>query len=233
MKSNLYILIILFLAISAAPLSGQKGGKKITITGNVSDDIKSPVIGAIITIDGKQTNISTNRLGNYKLKVKPSDLKIGVLISTNYVIEEPIAGKTKVDITIPAAAHQQIVSQILDPGDEAINIGYGTVKKRDLLTSVSKIDGNTNKYASYTNIYDMLRGTVPGVQVVGNSIKIQGAGSLMSGTEPLFVVDGTIVNGISNISPVEVRSVEVLKGSSAAIYGSRGANGVILITLRK
>jgi TonB-dependent SusC/RagA subfamily outer membrane receptor len=75
----------------------------------------------------------------------------------------------------------------------------------------------------------MIKGEVPGVQVNGTSITIRGTGSIMSSTEPLFIVDGIAVNQISDISPVEVKSIEVLKGASASIYGSRGANGVILI----
>jgi TonB-dependent SusC/RagA subfamily outer membrane receptor len=76
----------------------------------------------------------------------------------------------------------------------------------------------------------MINGQVPGVEVNGTSIKIQNATSFMLGTEPLFVVDGMIVPGIGDISPMDVKSIEVLKGASASIYGSRGANGVILIT---
>ena len=77
----------------------------------------------------------------------------------------------------------------------------------------------------------MIRGEVPGVQVNGTSIIIQGASSLTLSTEPLFVVDGIVVNSIDYISPISVKSIEILKGSAASIYGSRGANGVILIRL--
>ena len=79
----------------------------------------------------------------------------------------------------------------------------------------------------------MIRGQVPGVRVIGKSINIQNANSFMMGTKPLFVVDGTTVESIDNIPPQLVRSIEVLKGASASIYGSRGANGVILITLKR
>jgi TonB-dependent SusC/RagA subfamily outer membrane receptor len=78
----------------------------------------------------------------------------------------------------------------------------------------------------------MIKGEVAGVEVIGTSIRIRGTSSLMSGTQPLLVVDGVTVNSIDNILPMMVKSIEVLKGSGAAIYGSRGANGVILITLK-
>jgi TonB-dependent SusC/RagA subfamily outer membrane receptor len=77
----------------------------------------------------------------------------------------------------------------------------------------------------------MIQGKVPGVDVVGNKITIRGVGSLNLSSDPLFVVDGVAVSSIDNISPREVKSITVLKGASAAIYGTRGANGVILITL--
>ena len=121
-------------------------------------------------------------------------------------------------------------NKTINKGEEDVNIGYGTVKRKDLLTPVSKVDGTDRRYASYPNVYEMLRGQ-PGVQVVGTSVKIQGASSLTSGTEPLFVIDGVITNNLNGIQPVMVKSIEILKGPSASIYGSRGANGVILITL--
>lgn len=229
-----YLLTATFcLFVSFSLASAQKAPKKILITGTVIDDTNTPVVGGILTIDRKSTNNSTNRKGEFKMKVDPEAKNIGVLVTKNEIYEQPIAGKTSVKITIPTSARQQIEDQIMKPGDEAVNIGYGTVKQRDLLTSVNRIDATQSKYAGYTNIYDMIKGTVPGVQVVGQSVRIQGASSLMLSTEPLYVVDGSVVNSIANIPPIEVKSVEVLKGSSAAIYGSRGANGVILITLKK
>ena len=115
--------------------------------------------------------------------------------------------------------------------EEAIDMGYGTVKKKTLTGSVEKIDGTQSKYASYNTVYEMLRGAVPGVVVNGTSIMIRGASTVNSGTEPMFVVDGVPVNTIDNIQPQMVKSIQVLKGSSAAIYGLRGSNGVIIITL--
>jgi len=83
----------------------------------------------------------------------------------------------------------------------------------------------------YTNIYDMMRGRVPGVSVSGNKITVRGVNSVNMGTDPLFIVDGVTVSSIDNISPQMVKSISVLKGPEASIYGTRGACGVILITL--
>ncbi len=119
----------------------------------------------------------------------------------------------------------------IDPGDEPIDIGYTVVKRKSVTASVGKIDGSNPKYASYSTIYEMIRGEVPGVHVNGNSIMIRGATTLYGSTEPLFIVDGVPVITIDNIQPQMVKSIEVLKGSAASIYGARGSNGVILINL--
>ncbi len=116
--------------------------------------------------------------------------------------------------------------------DDKVNIGYGSVDKKNLTTPVSKMNVEQSNYGSYRDIYDLIQGKFAGVEVKGKSIRIQGANSFMASTEPLFVVDGIVVESIDNIRPVEVKSIEVLKGASAAVYGSRGGNGVILITLK-
>jgi TonB-dependent SusC/RagA subfamily outer membrane receptor len=116
--------------------------------------------------------------------------------------------------------------------ENKVDIGYGKIEKEDVTSQINKLNSDRNKYASYSNVYDMLKGAVPGVQVIGKSIIIQGMSSRTMTNEPLFVVNGIIVTSIDDILPVEVKSVEVLKGGTASIYGSRGANGVILISLK-
>jgi TonB-dependent SusC/RagA subfamily outer membrane receptor len=118
--------------------------------------------------------------------------------------------------------------------NETVDIGYGTDKKEQTTGSVKKSDINKATGKSYLNIYDMIKSEVAGVIVNGTSIQLQqGPGSFTSSTEPLFVVDGTIVYDISSVIPSQVRSISLLKGSAASIYGARGANGVIVITLIK
>ena len=227
--------IILCLIIALVPFNislSQKAGKKMKITGYVVDGTQSSIANAIVMIDGKNTDIFTDSRGYYKIKVKPGSNKIGIFTMTNGIVEEPIEGRTRINFTFEGSVPDQIAERI-DPLDDAVDIGYGTVKKRNMSGNVSKIDGTNPKYASYRTIYDMIRGELPGVQVNGTSIRIQGASSLLLSTEPLFVVDGITVNSISDIQPMMVKSIQVLKGSSAAIYGSRGANGVILINLIK
>ncbi|NLJ44069.1 MAG: TonB-dependent receptor plug domain-containing protein [Bacteroidales bacterium] len=209
---------------------GQKTNRKVTISGYVVDGTQSSVANAIVTVDGQKTDVLTNDKGYYKIKVKPGSAKIGILTLTNGALEEEINGRTRINFQFEGSVPDQVVEKA-SPDDDVVDIGYGKVKRRDVTSNVNKIDGNNPKYASYRNIYDMIRGEVPGVQVVGNSIKIQGASSLTLSTEPLYVVDGVTVNSIDNILPYQVKSIQVLKGSSASIYGSRGANGVIVINL--
>ena len=111
-----------------------------------------------------------------------------------------------------------------------VNIGYGTMPEDQLTSSVStvKIDENV----PYTTIYEMIQGRCAGVIVNGSSITIRGVGSINLSSQPLFIVDGVEMNDISFIHPRDVKDIQVLKDSSASIYGSRGANGVILITLK-
>ncbi len=121
--------------------------------------------------------------------------------------------------------------------EESINIGYGTISKKNLTTSVSQVKVRQEEVSSYANIGEYLSGRVPGliVQKVGSTYKysVRGINSINSSTDPLFVVDGAVVMDIDSINPRDIKSVEVLKDASASIYGTRGACGVILITTRR
>lgn len=231
------IFLILCALITVTTISGQKSdkksNKKITISGYVTDQTQKPVANAIVMIDGEKTQKFTNEKGFYKIKVKPDAGKIGIFTLTSGALEEQVNSRSRINFTFPGSVPDQ-VNPSVQAGDEDINVGYGTVKKRNLTTPVNQIDVTQSKYASYRNMYEVLKsGTVPGVIVSGTSIKIQGASSLTLSTEPLFVVDGVTVSSIDDIQPQMVKSIQVLKGSSASIYGSRGANGVILINLLK
>jgi TonB-dependent SusC/RagA subfamily outer membrane receptor len=230
MKSKIVLILVLTL-MAGATISGQNSKRKITVTGIVVDAGQKPVADAIIIIDNNKTGKTTNQDGSYKIKVEPSAQMIGIFTDITGVIEEPINGRKTINFTLSVTVPKQSWNQ-KDPGsEEEINIGYGSVKKKDLTQPVNSLDGRQNKYASYTNIYEMIKGEIPGVRVNGTSINIQGASSFLSSTEPLIVVDGVPTESITFISPQSVKSIEVLKGASAAIYGSRGGNGVILINL--
>ena len=118
--------------------------------------------------------------------------------------------------------------------DSEVNIGYGTVKRGDLTTSVSSLNMEKDSQTkSYADMYEYLQGRVPGLQVTPDKrIIIRGIGSINSSNDPLILVDGSEITDLSTINPNDVKSVDVLKDASASIYGVRGANGVILITTK-
>lgn len=227
-----YLFLLIFFVLLSTTSFGQKPPKKLTITGVVLDINQKPVSGAFIFIDNQKTNTVTDEKGFYKIKVSPKAKSISAFTLMNGVSETEIGGRTLINFSLNASgsSNKAVVENPAD--DETVNVGYGSIKKKDLTTTVGKIDATNKKYSSYTNIYEMLRGEIPGVQVNGKSILIQGPSSINLSTEPLLVVDGVAVSSIDDISPQMVKSIEVLKGASASIYGSRGANGVILIYMR-
>jgi len=225
MKNSIRLILCLFLA--GVSVSGF-GQKSVKITGYVHDGTGVPVNRASIMVDGEKTGSVTDNKGFYKIKVKQEDKKIGVFNPTYGMIEEEINGRNNIDFTYKGS----IPYQSDEKEEELVDIGYQKVKKKDLIAPVGQVDARKSKYSGYTTIYELIRGQVPGVQVSGTSIMIRSVNSATM-EEPLFVVDGVPVNTIDNIDPQNVKSIEVLKGSAASIYGSRGSGGVILITLLK
>jgi TonB-dependent starch-binding outer membrane protein SusC len=225
------IFYVIMTAITITATYGQKSGKLIKIKGSVVDGTEASIANAIIMIDGEKTGYLTDKNGSYKIKVKQESKKIGIFTYTNGIVEEALDGRSTINFKFEGSVPDQISDKI-NPDEESIDVGYGHVKRKQITGSVGKIDGTNPKYDSYNDIYEMIRGEVPGVQVNGKSIMIRGATTIYSSTEPLFVVDGVPVMTIDNIIPQMVKSIEVLKGSSAAIYGSRGSNGVIIINLK-
>ena len=114
--------------------------------------------------------------------------------------------------------------------DETVDVGYGTQDRDHVTTSVSNVKVRRNEAQTYSSIYDYLRGRVPGVMVTtDNRIIIRGIGTNSDATDPLILVDGVEMSDLSGLNPSDVDSVDVIKDGSSAIYGMRGANGVILI----
>ncbi|MGD0582389.1 MAG: TonB-dependent receptor plug domain-containing protein [Bacteroidales bacterium] len=232
MRIKLIIILTLLICVVHLTSSAQKPEKKISISGTVTDPDKNPLPGVQILIDNKKTDCETNKKGNYKLKVSSLAKNITAFSMMNGMKEVPIAGKTVINFELYPESATPVIEQKKEK-DETVEVGYGTEKKKELTTHVSRIDGQNPKYASYSNIYDMIRNEVPGVRVAGNSIYLVEPTSVNSSNEPLLVVDGVPVSSIDDIQPTMVKSIEVLKGAAASIYGSRGSNGVILISLMK
>ncbi len=231
MKTKILLLIIIsFLSAGISP--AQKSPKKIVITGYVLDANQKPVSDAMIFIDNVKTDVVTNEKGYYRIKTKSSAKTISAISFLNGLSEAPLEGKNIINLTMKVAGAASTKGVPEQSGDETVNVGYGSVKKKDLTTAVGKVNGEEMDYSSFKDIYEMIRGRVPGVLVTGTKIRIRGESSINASNDPLLVVDGIVVQSIDNIAPRDVKSIDILKGSASAIYGSRGSNGVILITLR-
>jgi TonB-dependent starch-binding outer membrane protein SusC len=232
LHSKMKIKIFLILIISFCIFQGgyaDKPGKKITITGVVLDANKKPVPNVLIFVDKVRSSSTTDSKGMYRIKVSPEAKKIIIYSIGGNVGEMEINGQTVINFNL--AKPNEISARPHLDEDETINIGYEEVKKKNLTMPVNKIDGKKTRYSNYNSIFEMISGEVPGVEVQGTSIKIRNAYSFYLSTEPLFVVDGIIVDKINDIVPTQVKSIEVLKGAAASTYGARGGNGVIVITL--
>jgi TonB-dependent SusC/RagA subfamily outer membrane receptor len=228
MKREILFLIILILTLSCDVVA-QKPGKKYFITGHVTDINDKPVSDAIVLVDNLNTKVATDATGLYKVKVKRDATSIAVFKPVNGQSEEEINGRTVINFRLSAGTPLKTSDEQVKPADDEINVGYGTSSRKNLSTTVSRIDGQKKQFVAYQSVYEMLQQD-PSVQVNGKKITIRGINTI-NNTDPLFVVDGMVVSSIDDISPQTVKSIEILKGSNAAIYGSRGGNGVILITL--
>lgn len=205
------------------------------VTGRVIDDLGEPMTGVSILEKGTTSGTITDMEGNYRI----------TLTGERSVLQFSFIGYTPQEITVAANQTQLNVTMREDAAvlDEIVIVSYGTQKKRDVTGSISKVDGNALSDLPVAQIGQKLQGQVAGVQInqvsgqpgQGMTFRIRGAASVNSGNEPLFVVDGIPVSsGINNISPEEIESFSVLKDASAtSLYGSRAANGVILITTKR
>ena len=212
---------------------------QIEVKGHVKDATGEPIIGATVRVEGTQTATITDFDGNFVLKANQGDD-----ITVSYIGYQPQ--------TVKAAPTVEIILQddaaVLN---EVVVIGYGAVKKSDLTGSVTALKPDTKNKGLVVNAQDMMQGKIAGVNVTtaggapgtGASIRIRGGSSLNASNDPLVVIDGVPmdnngVKGLSNplsmVNPQDIESFNVLKDASAtAIYGSRGSNGVIIITTKK
>lgn len=234
-KLTTMLIVCLFL-VSESYAQDKKKSKKIILSGIVIDNEHNPVQNATVFFDGKNTNVKSDEQGKFRVKIKPSVKTIVVFSLFNGVKELEYQGQEEIlfilDNTNQVVQHPLNAPKAEEEKD-LVNVGYGIADKRDLTTSVGEVSKQRMQSARhYSNIYEMIKGEVPGVSVNGNSIIIRGESSLKLSNEPLYVVNGSPTSSISDISPSDVKSISILKGASAAIYGSRGANGVILIVLK-
>ena len=205
-----------------------------TISGNIVDSKGEPIIGANIIEKGTTNGTITDYDGNFILKVNDS-----AVLKISYIgyLEQEIITKDKNSIKVVLLEDSQAL-------DEVVVVGYGTMKKRDVTTAIASLKSSDLQDKPVSSIAEAMVGRMPGVQVSQNSgepgsnlqIKVRGTGTITAGTSPLYVVDGVPLakEDLSTFNMNDVESIEVLKdASSSAIYGSRGSNGVVLITTKK
>lgn len=223
------IFLVLLSALCFNNLTAQKNNKKITITGTVIDATNLPIMNAIIMIDDVKTNSVTDAQGTYKVKVKPTAAKISVFTFGHGTFEDSIKGRTQIDFKFSGTAMQNQTEQPIPDGQRGVSTGYGTIKKKNVINETGSIDGTNKKYASYRNMADMITHEISGVRISGNSVIIQDSKNLWGAVYALIVLDGVYMEELPDIPPVNVKSIEVLKGTAAAIYGSRGSGGAVII----
>lgn len=232
MKTKTFLLVIFSLTLSFSSFA-QNSGKKYYITGQVLDVNDKPVFGATVLIDNKSTDVSTDENGMYKVKVKADAVLISIFNLSSGVVNAEINGRTVINFKLDKGLAPINAVKQENTDTEEVNIGYGTAQKKDLTSSVGTVDGKKNKYALYQNVYELIRGEVAGVEVNGTKIRIRGLSTINGTSDPLVLVNNVEVSieSIQSIDPRMVKSINILKGSDASIYGSRGGNGVLLITL--
>ena len=216
---------------SSQPVQAEKK----TVTGQITDEkTNESLVGVTVRIKGTTTGTITDLDGNFEIKASSADVLVFSFIGYNNS-EITVGSQTRLNLTLKTNTTDL---------DEVVVVGYGTQVSKKLTSSISKVTAKNIESVPATSFDQSIAGQMPGVQVMQNSgapggdlsIQIRGTSSITSTNEPLYVIDGFPVSGgiSSNLNPNDIESIEVLKdASAAAIYGSRGANGVILISTKK
>jgi TonB-linked SusC/RagA family outer membrane protein len=243
------LLVILLLAVPAVQVNAHSPGESNTgnlrnerlavrpglaarVTGKITGDNGQPLAGVSVTEKGTTNGTSTDNDGNFALTVPDN-----AVLAISYVGYEsqdvPVGGQSSLNIQLKAV-NKQLESVVV--------VGYGSQKKKDLTGAVSVVTGADIANRPIVNAAEALQGKAAGVQVVSNSgkpgagltIRIRGSSSISAGNDPLYVVDGIPMTDIDAFSPNDIESISILKdAASASIYGTRAANGVVVVTTKK
>lgn len=215
----------------AAHTVAQQGKK---ITGVVVDATGEPVIGANVVVKGTTNGTITDFDGNFSIEDVPAGATLQISYIGYLTKEVPVGNQTALQITLTED------SQALD---EVVVVGYGTMRKSDVTGSIAVAKGEELTKNQSFSALENLRGKVSGVNIFSNSsqpgaysnrVIIRGMATINSSSDPLYVVDGVVMEDFSLVNPNDIESMEVLKdASAAAIYGARGANGVIMVTTKR
>lgn len=205
----------------------------VKVEGTVKDATGNSLPGVTVMVKGTKKGVATNELGRFSIQAGKTDVL--VFSFTGFTTKEETVGpRTTIDLTL-----LENVSTLND----VVVVGYGTQKKRDVTGAISSVSAKSIEERQPISIFDALQGAAPGVRVMSNSgapgeeqdITIRGLSTLSDGgVRPLYIVDGVTMDNINAINPKDIQSIEILKdAASTAIYGSRSANGVIIVTTKR
>ncbi len=227
-----YVIRLLFTLICAWSIGQQTFSQNILVTGTVTNTSNEPLIGVNVRVIGENTGTSTDIDGKFSLNCPPErTLEISYI---GYITQQ-----------LPAQQNMRIVMQedaILLQETVVVGVGYGTMRRSDLTGAIASVSKDDFKQGVVTSAEQLLQGKVAGLSVVqgsgdpssGATVRLRGGTSLSAGNSPLVVIDGIPGVDINTVQPSEIVSIDILKDASAsAIYGSRGANGVIIVTTNR
>lgn len=232
--SRMYFIQWLFLTVlfSLVTMSGYAQSK--TVTGKIIDSTGEPVIGASVLVKGTTNGVISDIDGNFSIQGVANDAVLQISFVGYKAQDISVAGKTRIDVTLVEDTEML---------DEVVVVGYGVQKKSDVTGALASVSSEELNTKPVSNAFEALQGKAAGVDITSSQrpgelgdIRIRGNRSLNASNSPLYVVDGVPLNsgGIETINPRDIESIDILKdASSTAIYGSRGANGVILITTKR
>ncbi len=224
-----FLAALLMLVVSMTAVA-----QALTVHGTVTDNTGEPVIGGTVMVVGTQNGVATDIDGNYTLNKVPANGKLEFrYVGYNTVVED-VNGRNEINVTM---------SEDSEMLDEVVVVGYGVQKKSDVTGSLSHVSADELTSRPVSNALEGLQGKAAGVDIGSTdrpgtvaSIRIRGERSLKASNAPLYVVDGVPLmsaSGIETINPRDIESIDILKDASAtAIYGSRGANGVVIVTTK-
>lgn len=206
----------------------------ITVHGTVTDQNEEPLIGATVRVDGLSLGAATDFDGNYSIDNVEENATL-IFSYVGYIDrKEKVDGRTEINVRL---------EENIEALEEVVVIGYGSLSRKEVSSSIVQVDRSDFQQGAMNNAMEMIAGKVAGLNVAtsspadpnsSSSLQVRGATSLSAGNGPLIVIDGVAGGDIRTIAPQDIESMTVLKdAASAAIYGTRGANGVILITTKK
>jgi len=226
--SRLFLCVILLQFLTLPTLA-----QSVRVSGTVKNAQGKALSGASVLVKGSANGVTSDADGRFSIEV-PSQRSVLVVSMVGHANkEETVGSRNTIDIVLLESASNL---------EEVVVIGYGTQKKRDVTGAISSISSATIDERAPKDVFEAIQGQVPGVVVAqesgrpgaNSSIRIRGIGTLEAGADPLYVVDGAQGVNIDGINPADIESIEILRdAASAAIYGSAGGNGVIIITTKK